>query len=63
VRLCNVMMEWGWLEVHAFVSVFAELCKVMVGERGLRLMCSCFREGFYSAGKGFLAWSRRIDCR
>ena len=49
------MVEWGWLEVNAFVSVFAELCKVIVRERGLRLMCSCFREGLYSAGKEFLA--------
>jgi hypothetical protein len=58
-----VMVEWGSLEVNAFVSVFAELCKVMVGKRGLKLMCSCFREGFYAAGRGFLAWGGGVDCR
>jgi hypothetical protein len=51
----------GRLKVNAFVSVFAKLCKVMVGKLGLRLKCSCCREGFYSAEKGFLAGAEGLN--
>jgi hypothetical protein len=54
-----VVEEWGWLEVNAFLSVFAELCKVMMGNAA---GCVHVLGRILLRGEGLSCWGGGVDC-